>query len=80
MTAEESDFRKVIEKQNKEFYNRINPRNLSEAKRIVAKYNWKHSIINSVGIYEENILKIDESIKNYLNRRAEFLQMFSEYL
>ncbi len=68
------------QEQNRNFLNKINPRNLKEAKTIISKYDWNHPLSKITEEYKLDILKLNEVVKNYLEKRGEFLSLFSQYL
>jgi hypothetical protein len=68
------------QQQNKEFLNKINPRNLKEAKNIISKYDWNHPLSKITEEYKLDIRELNEFVKTYLEKRGEFLSLFSQYL
>ena len=73
-------FLKEKELQDNEFLKKVQVRNEKEARLIIAKYDLKNSFLKITTKCYDNYDKIIEESKIYLEKRKNFLNLFSEYL
>ena len=79
-TISEPTILETTQKQDKEFLERIHPRNVVEGKTIIRKYNWTHSLTLLTKDCDNDFPKFLKVIETYLKEREDFLHFMSKYL
>ena len=74
-----SDIFEIIQKQDDDFYARVGPEKLKQAKTIIIKYNWKNPM-SLISLNNPDFEKFKEALDVYLKKREEVLKLFAEYL
>jgi hypothetical protein len=70
----------ITQKQNQEFCKRLSPRNLKEAKFIIAKYDLSHSLTVLTNDCLDDLTAFRNATMKYLKDREDFLMFMSKYL